>query len=396
MVAGEASGDRHGAELARALNALNSDRPIFVFGAGGEEMRAAGVRTLVDARDVAIMGIPEIASALTRLYRAYRNLLTAALSEKPDAIVLIDWPDFNLRLAKRLHQYGFKIVYYISPQVWAWRTYRVRAIKRLVERMLVILPFERDFYRTFGVDVEYVGHPLLEAVRITSTRAEFTARHGLDPLRPIVALLPGSREKEIHYHVPPMLSAVATLANSDIAWGEVAGLGELAGTNAALKSKPQFVLPVASTVNRHSVESLITESAAEVTIVERDTYNAVGHSCFAIVASGTATIETAILGVPMVIVYKGSELNWRIIRPLIHLDTFGMANLIAGKNIVPELIQHELTGPAIADAVIGIAGDPAKLAQMRTNLAEVRRRLEIGGERPADRAARAIMQMVRS
>src|SRR5215470_8543821 len=160
IVAGEASGDKHGASLARALTRLSPDSNLEMFGSGGQEMREAGVETLVDARTVAIIGVPEIARALGRLYRAYRTLLAAARTRRPDAIVLIDWPDFNMRLAKRLHRDGFKVIYYISPQIWAWRKYRVRAIRRSVRRMLVILPFEEEFYRREGVAVEYVGHPL--------------------------------------------------------------------------------------------------------------------------------------------------------------------------------------------------------------------------------------------
>src|SRR2546423_7798771 len=207
IVAGEASGDRHGAALALALKRLYPETTFEMFGAGGEEMRAAGVETLVDAREVAIIGIPEIARGLGKLYRAYRQLLTAAREHRPAAVVLIDWPDFNMRLARSLRRAGLRIVYYISPQVWAWRGYRVRALRRDVERMLVILPFEVEFYQGKGMAVEYVGHPLVGAGRRTASREAFCKRHHLDPSRPIIALLPGSRHKEIHYHVPIMLDA---------------------------------------------------------------------------------------------------------------------------------------------------------------------------------------------
>src|SRR5215470_750540 len=211
IVAGEASGDKHGAALARSLGQLYPDTRFEMFGSGGDEMRAAGVETLVDARDVAIIGIPEIVRAFGRLYRAYRALVEAARKRRPHAVVLIDWPDFNMRLSRRLRRDGFKIVYYISPQVWAWRRYRVNAIRRDVDRMLVILPFEKDFYRSEGVEVEYVGHPLVESVRVTAARDEFSRRHRLDPARPFIALLPGSRKKEIHYHLPAMLDGAKRL-----------------------------------------------------------------------------------------------------------------------------------------------------------------------------------------
>ncbi|HEY3134553.1 MAG TPA: lipid-A-disaccharide synthase, partial [Blastocatellia bacterium] len=215
LVAGEASGDKHGAALARALKQLHPETRFELFGSGGDEMRAAGVETLVDARDVAIIGVLEIARALRRFYRAYRTLLSAARRRRPAAIVLIDWPDFNMRLARKLHREGFKIVYYVSPQVWAWRRYRVEALRRDVDRMLVILPFEEEFYKKVGIEVEYVGHPLVGELAATMSRDEFCRAHGFDTKRPIVALLPGSRQKEIHYHLPVMLDAARRLRNAN-------------------------------------------------------------------------------------------------------------------------------------------------------------------------------------
>ena len=211
IVAGEASGDKHGASLARALAQLHPEIKFQLFGSGGEDMRAAGVETLVDAREVGIIGVLEIARAIGKLYRAYRTLLSAARSRRPSAVVLIDWPDFNMRLARKLHREGFKIIYYVSPQVWAWRRYRIRALRRDVDRMLVILPFEEEFYKRSGLEVKYVGHPLSEVVCTTASREDFCRTHGLDPARPIFALLPGSRHKEIHFHLPAMLDAAIRL-----------------------------------------------------------------------------------------------------------------------------------------------------------------------------------------
>ncbi len=379
VVAGEASGDKHGAALVSALRKIYPGTRFEIFGSGGEEMRSAGVETLVDAREMAVIGIPEIARAIGRLYGAYRTLLEAARARRPQAVVLIDWPDFNMRLARRLRREGFKIVYYISPQVWAWRRYRVRALRRDVERMLVILPFEEEFYKEEGIEVEYVGHPLAESVRTTATRDEFARRHGLDSSRPIIALLPGSRHKEIHYHLPAMLDAARRLQQS-------------------LQNETQFVVPLASTVNRDQVKAIIGEAAGTaargVTVIERDTYNALGHAEIAVVASGTATVEAALIGTPMVIIYRASELNWRLIRPLIHLDTFGMVNLIAARRVVPELIQHDVTGEKIASEVTAILSDPARLARMREDLSQVRDRLQAGGRSGAERAARAVVEVV--
>jgi len=460
IVAGEASGDKHGASLAQALTRLNPGIAFEMFGSGGDEMRAAGVETLVDAREVGIIGVPEIARAIGKLYRAYRTLLEAARSRRPSAIVLIDWPDFNMRLARKLHREGFKIIYYISPQVWAWRRYRVRALRRDVDRMLVILPFEEEFYRDAGVEVEYVGHPLAGIAGATSTREEFCAHFGLDPTRPILSLLPGSREKEIHYHLPVMLEAAKRVrsaecgarsaecgvrspdlgvrssdpdvrsadsessnASASDSQSQISNLkSEIPNPQSAvqacdsqsqisnLKSEIptphsahlQFVIPLASTVSRAQVESIINKFEATrshhqllgARIIERDTYNALAHSDFAIVASGTATVEAALCGTPMVIIYRGSEINWRLIRPLIQLDTFGMVNLIAGSRIVPELIQHDATGEKIAAEVFAILSDPGRLSRTKKDLARVRGLLSAGGGSAAERAATAVMNVI--
>jgi lipid-A-disaccharide synthase len=424
IVAGEASGDKHGAALARALAGLNPGTKIELFGSGGEEMRAAGVETLVDAREVAIIGVPEIIGALGRLYGAYRRLIEAARARRPAAIVLIDWPDFNMRLARRLHREGFKIAYYISPQVWAWRRYRVKALRRDIDRMLVILPFEEDFYRESGVRVEYVGHPLVETVRATATRDEFSRMHGLDPARPLIALLPGSRKKEIHYHLPAMLDAALRLETDNcmagpgatarrVEWLEsVQATARAASTRSEMSylrieisnprseiHRPQFVVPLASTIERAQVEAIVAEADSErrldVTIIERDMYNALAHAEAAAVSSGTATVETALVGTPMVIVYRASELNYRLIRPLIRLDTFGMVNLIAGRRVVPELMQRAVTGERIAREVTAILSDPDRIARMRRDLEEVRRKLLAGGGSGSERAARAVMGLIR-
>ena len=425
IVAGEASGDKHGAALARALMHLNPETRFELFGAGGDDMRAAGVETLVDAREVAIIGIPEIARAIGKLYRAYRTLLDAARSRRPSAVVLIDWPDFNMRLARKLHREGFKIIYYISPQVWAWRKYRVRALRRDVDRMLVILPFEQEFYEKAGVNVEYVGHPLAEHVRATITRDEFCRRHGLVPARPIFSLLPGSRHKEIHYHLPVMLDAAIRLRTLGLPIADC-GLpieepltvhespnrkSQIANPQSAIRNPqskgPQFIVPLASTVRREQVDGAINEAHLKTSatasdtrdqlsihVLEGDTYNSLSHSEIAVVASGTATVEAALAGTPMVIIYRASELNWRLIRPLIRLDTFGMVNLIAGRRVVPELIQHDATGEKIAREVSAILSDPSRLSQMRQDLEQVRESLGSEGGSGAERAARAVMEAI--
>jgi lipid-A-disaccharide synthase len=371
IVAGEASGDKHGARLVSALRELAVSPEWEFFGSGGDEMRAAGVETLVDAREMAIMGALEIARTLPRFLRAFSTLRKAATERRPDLVILVDWPEFNLRLARRLKKDGHRIAYYISPQVWAWRSHRVNAIKRDVERILVILPFEREFYATHGVSVEYVGHPLLDGVRVTQTREQFCREHGLDIGRPIVALLPGSRSSELRHILPPMIEAARVLnANSP---------------------EIQFVLPLASTVAADEIRSSSHYFDA-IRLIQGATYNAIATADLAVVASGTATLETAILGTPMIVVYKASALNWGIFHPMIQTKFVGLPNLIAGKQVAPELLQHEMNGKRLAFEVKALLGDKAALERQRGDLRDVAKKL---GEKDASsRAARSILDLL--
>lgn len=370
IVAGEASGDHHAARLIDALRSTGAD--VEVFGAGGDEMRARGAELLVEARDVAIIGVPEIVRGIGRLYGAFRKLVTAARARRPDVVVLVDWPDFNLRLARSLRRAGLRVVYYISPQVWAWREYRVRQIRRDVDRMLVIFPFEEEYYRGKGVCVEFVGHPAVGDIAPLTPREEFFARHELDPTRGVVALLPGSRRKEVAFILPEMAGAVRALARR--------------------RPDLQFVLPLASTIDRVEVERLIAD--LPIRVVERDTYSSVAHATFAVVCSGTATLETALLGTPLCVVYKASRLNYRLLRPLIRIDTFGMVNLIAGRRIAAELIQGNCTPDLIAAEVLASLETPGRLESMRAELAGIRARLA-GGD-ASRRAAEAVLRIAES
>jgi len=374
LVAGEASGDKHGAHLVEALRSMRPHDEFEFFGAGGDEMRAAGVETLVDAREVAIMGVMEVAAAMRKFLRAFRLLRDAASERKPDAVVLIDWPEFNLRLAKRLKRDGQRVVYYISPQVWAWRSYRVNQIRRDIEKMLVILPFEKDYYAGRGVQVEYVGHPLLDSVRVTAGNEEFCAGHNFDSSKPLIALLPGSRRKELAYILPPMVAAARRVS--------------------AVRPEVQFVLPLAPTLARAEAEQIIAEAGGAVAlrVIEDDTYNAIAASALAVVASGTATLETAIIGTPLIVVYKASQLNWRLFRPLINVPFVGMPNLIAGREIAPELLQASLNADSLADQITALLSDERSLGQARADLAEVRERL--GEARASERAAQSILNLI--
>jgi lipid-A-disaccharide synthase len=371
IVAGEASGDKHGAKLVAALRSLRPDLPLEFFGSGGEEMCAAGVETLVDIREVAIMGLLEVSRALPKFLQVFRRLRRAARERDPALVILIDWPEFNLRLAKKLKSDNRRVIYYISPQVWAWRSYRIHAIKRFVERMLVILPFEKDYYERNGVDVDYVGHPLLDSVRVTASRDDFCSRYRFDSSKPIIALLPGSRHSEIKYILPPMLDAARLLNRSH--------------------PQLQFALPLAKTF---SIDEIGTQShpIRNLKLIENDTYNALSAAELAVVASGTATLETAIIGTPLIIVYRASTLNWRIFRPLINVPFVGMPNLIAGRAIAPELLQDDMNPERLAAQITAMLDDPTWLARLRADLAEVRQ--ELGSSNASERAASRILEML--
>jgi lipid-A-disaccharide synthase len=364
VVAGEASGDKHAARLIGALRRLAPEHEWEVFGSGGAEMRAAGVETLVDIRELAIMGLLEVLRALPRFLRVFRQLRQAARERQPEAIILVDWPEFNLRLAKKLRRDGHRVFYYISPQIWAWRRYRIRTIRRHIEKMLVILPFEKEFYEKYGVDVEYVGHPLLDSVRVGSSRDEFCQKHNLDPGRKIIAFLPGSRHSEIRYILPPLLETITRLRDIHPDW--------------------QCVLPLARTLSRAEVASV-----EGLTIIENDTCNAIAAADLAVVASGTATLETAIIGTPLIVVYRASELNWRIFHPLIRVPWVGMPNLIAGRQIAPELLQSELNSGRLTAEITALLGDPARLAATREEMGRVRELL--GEANASERAAMSII-----
>lgn len=368
IVAGEPSGDAHAASLVKALRSAAPNSQLF--GATGPLMRAAGVETVVNSDELAIVGIVEVTRVFPKFLRAFRELRKAALEKKPDAVILVDWPEFNLRLAKALHRRGLRVIYYISPQVWAWRSYRVNQIRRDVDLLLSIMPFEVDWFAKRGMQhVEYVGHPLAGKVRARYERDEFCRLHDLDPARPIVALLPGSRGQELARILPPMLDAAAVLAadNSDI----------------------QFVLVVAPSRSRAEFEQIVAESKSAskirpaLCIVEHETREALAAADAAAIASGTATLEAALLGTPMVIVYKESAINWNTLGRLIHGDYIGLPNIIAGRSMFTELTQDDLEGPNLAKEILALL-NPERNQLLRTQLLEVRERL---GEQDASRHA---------
>ena len=374
LVAGEASGDAHAAKLVSALRE-ESVAGFEFFGATGERMRESGVETIVKADNMAIVGLPEIARALPMFWKTFQTLKNSAISRKPDAVILVDFPDFNLKLAKSLKKHGLKIVYYISPQLWAWRKYRAQTIKSSVDLLLTILPFEKDWYAKQNIfHVEYVGNPLAGEVESNLTKEEFCAKHHLDPQKPIISLLAGSRHKEILRILPLLLETAALMEKK----------------NADL----QFVVTLAPSRRLSEVEAAkrqIQNPPRNLTVVENETREALNASDAAAVTSGTATLEAAILNAPMAIVYQTSTLNYKLLRPLISVEHFGLINLIAGKRLAKELIQDDFTPETLSAELFRLL-EPETNRNMRAGLREVTDRLGHGGA--AKRAAQAILRTI--
>jgi len=371
LSAGEASGDNYGAQLIEALRQLVPG-PQF-FGMGGEKMRAGGVDTQVHANEVAVVGLAEVVTHLPQIRRRFKHLVEEAALRKPDAAILIDFPDFNLRLARELHHLGIPVFYFVSPQLWAWRTGRVEQIKKFVRKMIVIFPFEQGFYREHGVDVSFVGHPLAYLPLPQVSRSNFAAQYRLDPSKEWIALLPGSRRRELRLNLPEMLEAAELLTKEG---------GDY-----------EYLLPVASTLNPEWVRYQLGPAYRLIKLTE-NAQATVMLSRAAVVASGTATVETALTGTPFVVVYRLSPLTWLLGRRLVKLDTFAMPNLIAGKKIVPELIQYDFTGEAVARELKKLLPDGDARSEMQDALGDVKRKLAVT-EAPAMRAAEEILKAIR-
>jgi lipid-A-disaccharide synthase len=380
LVAGEESGDAHAASLARALRERAPAARFELFGSTGARMREAGVESVVREDDLAITGLAEIARALPRFWAAYRALKRSAIERRPDAVVLVDWPDFNLPLARALRRRGLRVIYYISPQLWAWRSHRVRQVRRDVDLLLAILPFEREWYAARGVShVEFVGHPFAGAAAPRPTREEFCARHDLDPARPVVSLLPGSRRKEFERILPVMLDAAAR-----ISWRDNADV--------------QFVVALASRRSHEEVDAVAKYRCVGsgmphvLRVVHDEAREALAASDAAAVCSGTATLEAALVGTPLVVVYRVSALNWHTLGRLIEVEHYGLVNLIAGERVAPELMQRDFNGETLARELLALL-EPANNARVRERLRAAAARLGEGGA--SLRAADAVLRAVR-
>jgi len=345
IVAGEASGDQHGAKLVAEMR--RSNPAIFYCGIGGKAMASAGVRILVDTADLTVVGITEVIAKLPVVYRSLAVAKRLLQSLKPDLLILIDFPDFNLRVAATARKLGIPVLYYISPQIWAWRRGRVKKIGKLVSHMAVILPFEADFYSTHGIPVTFVGHPLLD--RITGDEGEGdtdedSAEHTL------IGLLPGSREVEIKRLLPVMLDAAERMHKQD--------------------PRLKFAVSVAPTVERKLLEAMIKGRGGDgsISLSETPVERLFAMCRLVVAASGTVTLQAAIAGTPMVIIYKVSQISYWLGRALIRVDHIGMINLIAGRRLVPELIQDQATAVNISDQVFGLLNDEKRLTQLKKDL----------------------------
>ncbi len=375
IVAGEASGDSHAAKL---VNEIRNILPTTsFFGAAGPKMRESGVDAVVHSDELSIVGLPEIARALPKFLNVYRKLLNSAGTRHPAVAILVDFPEFNLKLARSLKRHGIPVVYYISPQLWAWRRYRIRTIKRDVELLLSILPFEKAWYADHGVHhVEYVGNPLAREVHPTLSKEEFCQEHSIDAYKPLVAMLPGSRHKEIVRILPEMLAAAGTMQRKD--------------------PSIQFVAALASQRHFEHFRAVVEHRTAaseplKIKALVGETYNALNAADVAAVTSGTATLEAGIIGTPMAIVYKTSAFNYKLMRPLIDVEHFGLINLIAGERVANELIQDDLTAETLSAELFRLL-EPESNSDVRSRLRVAADKLGHGGA--SKRAAEAIVKLI--
>ncbi len=363
--AGEASGEMYGARLIEALRFRDSS--LQFFGVGGDRMRAAGCDTVVDAKDLAVVGISEIVSHLPKIYGLFHKLIAEADRRRPDLAIIIDSPAFNWRVARQMRKRGIPVVYYVCPQFWAWRQGRVRLLRKYVDKALVIFPFEEKFYRDRGVDTTFVGHPLADLAPPAIDREAYAAANKLDAPKPWITLMPGSRMKEVRMNLPTILESAAKLG-----------------------SGYEFLLPVAPTLDRSFLESLIGGSSIRLV---SEALPALAHSRAGIIASGTATVEAAMMGLPFVMVYRVSPLTYLLGRSRVKVPHFAMVNLIAGREIVPELVQQDFTAEKVMARLGEILPHAPARERMIDELGAIRgllRGRDADGLLPAERAAEAV------
>ena len=372
--AGEASGEFYGAELIKALRRQVADSStIEFFGVGGDQMRNAGCELLVDAREIAEVGIVEVIKHIPNIYRRFHQVVGEARRRRPDASVLIDFPDFNLRLARELHQQGVPVIYYVSPQLWAWKQGRIERVRKYVREMLVIFPFEEKFYCERGIPAKFVGHPLADLPAPCITREEFAREYALDPHRQWIALLPGSRRGEVSWIFPVLLEAAQLLGPDYV-----------------------YTVPVASTLDASWMASFLRDYSGPPITFTRDARATLLHARAAAVASGTSTLEASLIGTPFAMVYRVAPLTWSVGRRLVKVDRFAMVNLIAERDVVPELVQAELTPERVRDELRRLMPEAEPRRKMIQDFRDVRQRLQPGDEggSASERAASSVLELV--
>lgn len=371
--AGEASGEMYASRLVAELRQRHPDATFF--GCAGPKMRAAGVRNVIDAEALSVVGLIEVVAHIPRIYGEFRKLVRAANREKPDLAILTDSPDFHFRLAKQLKKQGVPVVYYVAPQVWAWRQGRTRVMRRIIDLLVCIFPFEQKFFKEHGIHAFYSGHPLTRMYHADKTRAAFRAEHGLTDASPVIGLLPGSRRGEWERHLPLLLETVTSLRQTHQAQFALA--------------VPDSGFPLTDSTNwRKRISDL------SIQMIEGDTWNLLAHCDVLLAASGTVTVEAALAGTPMVTYYRVAPLSWMVGRRFVKVPHLTMVNLVAGKRIVPEYMQDEATAATLAGALRELLDSPEKQRQMRADLKQVRTLLE-GDDDPISRAADEIDQMLR-
>ena len=359
--------------LRRQVAQCSSTEQVEFFGVGGDRMRAAGCELLADAREIAEVGIVEVVRRIPRIYRRFREVVSAARDRRPDAAVLIDFPDFNLRLARELHQLNVPVIYYVSPQLWAWKQGRIERVRKYVRKMLVIFPFEEKFYRERGIAAEFVGHPLADLPAPGMSREAFAAEYKVDSQRQWIALLPGSRRGEVSRIFPNLLEAAKLLGPDYV-----------------------YIVPVASTLDPAWVSSFLQDYSGPAITLTRDARATLLHARVAAVASGTSTLEASLIGTPFAMVYQVAPLTWSVGRRLVKVDRFAMVNLIAERDVVPELVQADFTPERVASELRRIIPDGETRTAMIHGFHEVRQRLAANssGGSASDRAARAVLSIV--
>jgi lipid-A-disaccharide synthase len=365
--AGEASGDLYASLVVEELRRMAPDTEFF--GCTGPRLRTAGVETVVDAASLAVVGLLEVARDIPRIYGEYRKLLAAARERRPDIAILTDSPDFHLRVARRLHAQGVPVIYLVAPQAWAWRKGRVKTMRASLRRLLCIFPFEEQFFRNEGVNATYIGHPLAGRVRPSLAREDFFKKHRLAQGRPLIAVLPGSRKGEAARHLPALVDAVDRLYR---------------------ERAVNVVLPASSTTGAAFFIDRIGQ--APIRVLEGESWDAMAHADVALAASGTVTVEAALLGAPMVTFYKVTLPSWVAGKLLVRIPFYSMVNLIAGRMVVPELMQGTMTGEALAREAGRLLDDPSARAEMKAGLAEVARKLS--GRDPVEAAASIVQEVL--